>query len=114
MRSALTTGECTGHNASVPWNPDAPVTLVELISIPILVAFVLTQPQAQRRTVLFQALLIGASAVIGEESVIALYHHYEYSPVWSIKVFHVPVMVGCIWPAVVLSGRDVVRAVSGA
>ncbi|MEW5852121.1 MAG: hypothetical protein AB2A00_25255 [Myxococcota bacterium] len=91
----------------------APVRFVELVSVFILGAFVLAQPRAERKGFLKDALIIGLAAVLGEETCIAFYEFYRYSPLWSVKVLEVPVMVGCIWPAVVLSARQVVRAVRG-
>ncbi|MBI5496874.1 MAG: carotenoid biosynthesis protein [Deltaproteobacteria bacterium] len=84
------------------------VSVVEALSVPILAAFVLAQPRAARGPMLRDALVIGLGAVLGEETCIAFYRFYAYSPAWSVKAVAVPVMVGCIWPAVVLSARQVV------
>ncbi len=83
------------------------IPVVEVLSVLILGAFVLAQPGAQRRKMAWDAWWIGAGAVLGEETCIAWYRFYDYAPGWSLKVIHVPVMVGCIWPAVVLSARQV-------
>jgi len=87
--------------------------MVEVASVFILGLFVAVQPAGSRGALLRNALLIGASAVLGEETCIHFYRFYSYNPAWSLHVVNVPVMVGCIWPAVVLSARQVVLAVTG-
>lgn len=89
------------------------VRTVEILSVPILALFVLSQPARERPRMLRHALLIGSAAVLGEEMCIRLYGMYAYSPFWRITPGVVPLMVGCIWPAVVLSARGVVSALWG-
>jgi hypothetical protein len=47
---------------------------------------------------------------LGEATSIALYDFYQYDPAWWWRVGGVPLLVPLIWPAVILSGRAVVRA----
>lgn len=89
------------------------VRLVEAASVVILALFVVAQPRGTRLEMVRDALLIGVGAVLGEETCIAFYRTYAYSPAWSLHVVNVPVMVGCIWPAVVLSARQVIKAITG-
>lgn len=54
------------------------------------------------------ALLIGISAWVGEETCIQAYGFYGYADGWWPMVDHVPLLVVAIWPMVVLSARGVV------
>lgn len=58
--------------------------------------------------------VLAASAWLGEETSIRLYHFYRYAPSWHGFVADVPVLVPLIWPLVVLSARDVVAATAPA
>jgi hypothetical protein len=89
------------------------VTVVELCSLPILVGYVLCQRAGERRGVLRDALWIGLSALLGEASCMALYQVYGYAPDWTLRVMGMPLLVACIWPAVVLSAEQVLRALGG-
>ncbi len=53
--------------------------------------------------------LLAAAAWLGEDTCIRAYGFYEYSPGWSLRLDRVPVLVACIWPAVILSARDLAR-----
>jgi len=54
--------------------------------------------------------LIFLSAWAGEASSIHLYGFYGYADGWWPRVGGVPLLVAAIWPMVILSGRDVIRA----
>ncbi len=58
--------------------------------------------------------LVFATSWTSEQSCIALYEFYAYSPDWSVFLGHVPLMVALIWPVVVLSCWALARAVLGA
>jgi hypothetical protein len=49
---------------------------------------------------------------LGEETCVAWYRFYGYSPAWHGHLDHVPVMIPLIWPLVILSARAVVDAVA--
>lgn len=55
-------------------------------------------------------LALALAAWIGEESCVALYEFYFYSPEWHVRVDHVPILVPLIWPLVILSARQVATA----
>lgn len=48
---------------------------------------------------------------LGEETCVAWYEFYGYSPAWHGRLDHVPVLIPLIWPLVILSARAVVDAV---
>ncbi|HVY63172.1 MAG TPA: carotenoid biosynthesis protein, partial [Planctomycetota bacterium] len=54
--------------------------------------------------------LLAASGWLGEQSCISLYRFYAYAPGWAARAGDVPALVPLIWPLVVLSARDVARA----
>jgi hypothetical protein len=64
------------------------------------------------RRVLAEYATIAAAAWAGEHTCIEWYGFYRYAPGWHLFVGHVPVLVPLIWPLVVLSARDVVRALA--
>jgi hypothetical protein len=55
---------------------------------------------------------LAAAGWIGEETCIRFYAHYGYAPAWRPFVGHVPLLVALIWPLVILSARDVARALA--
>lgn len=80
--------------------------LVCLIFLPI--AYVV-QARNDRET-LTLAPLIFLAAWLGEASSIYLYGFYAYPDHWWWRVGGVPLLIPVIWPIVVLSGRNVIRA----
>lgn len=50
--------------------------------------------------------VIAPAAWLAEDSCIRLYGFYEYSPGWHVFLDRVPLAIACIWPAVILSARD--------
>lgn len=48
---------------------------------------------------------------IGEQTSIAAYRFYAYSPGFHLQVGYVPLLVPLIWPLVILSAREVVSSV---
>lgn len=49
---------------------------------------------------------------IGEETCVAWYEFYGYSPAWHGRLDHVPVLIPLIWPLVILSARAVVGSIA--
>ena len=49
---------------------------------------------------------------LGEETCVAWYEHYGYSPAWHGRLDLVPAMIPLIWPLVILSARAVVDAIA--
>jgi hypothetical protein len=71
---------------------------------------------AMARTRPLSDLLIdyGALAVagfLGEETCVAFYEYYHYAEGWHLRIDRVPILVPLIWPLVILSAREVARAV---
>lgn len=76
--------------------------------------WLLRLPLAQdRRRLLLEGLAIAALAWLGEQTCISWYGFYTYAPRWHWLLGDVPLMVVLIWPVVVGSARDLVRALSG-
>lgn len=66
---------------------------------------------AGRRRVLQQMLVIGTGAWLAEDTAIRLYGFYFYAEDrWTLFVDRVPLLVLIIWPVVVVSGLDLLRA----
>lgn len=57
--------------------------------------------------------IIAVAAWVGEDTAIRFYGFYAYDPGWHLFVDRVPVMIPLIWVFVVLSARDVARALGG-
>ena len=78
------------------------------------VIIVLTLLAMARRTpvgeLLRDYLALAVAAYLGEQSCIRLYHFYQYSPAWSLRLVDVPLLVPLIWPLVVMSARSVGQA----
>lgn len=55
--------------------------------------------------------LIALAGWIGEAGCIYLYHFYQYPDTWWLRIAGVPILVVLIWPMVILTGREVVRAI---
>lgn len=53
------------------------------------------------------------AALLGEDSAIRLYGFYAYADGWHLFADQVPLMIPLIWVFVVLSARDVARALGG-
>lgn len=81
---------------------------LELACLAILAAYF----AAHRRepSLLRDALLLGAGALVGEDTMIRAYGFYFYAPGWHLRVDHVPLLIPAIWAPVVLSARAVARA----
>lgn len=62
------------------------------------------------RAVLADYALLALAGWVGEQSSIALYHHYAYAPGWHLFAGYVPLLIPLIWPLVILSARQVVEA----
>ena len=69
--------------------------------------------EQQKMRLIAEGLTIAALAWAGEQTCIALYGFYSYAPRWQLMAGHVPLMVVCIWPVVVISARDLIRRLVG-
>ncbi|MFO0551079.1 MAG: hypothetical protein U0271_22000 [Polyangiaceae bacterium] len=66
--------------------------------------------QRPPRVLLAEYASLAIAGFLGEETCIAGYAYYAYAPGWAARLHHVPLLVPMIWPLVILSARDVVRA----
>lgn len=62
---------------------------------------------AQRARLAGDYALLALAGLVGEQTSITLYRHYEYAPDWHARVGDVPLLVPLIWPLVILSARAV-------
>ncbi len=65
--------------------------------------------EAEPRRFLLRLLLTAVSGFLVEESCIRLYGFYDYSPEWSVKIMHLPLLVLLIWPVVIHSAGELAR-----
>jgi hypothetical protein len=88
-----------------------PLPVFELACVVIVVATLLAMARTRpvgELSLEYSSLAI--AAWIGEETCVVLYGHYHYAPHWIGRLDRVPLLVPLIWPLVVLSARDVSRA----
>ena len=67
-------------------------------------------PRGERGHLWMLVLLIAAGAWLGEETSILRYRFYGYPDSWWLKLDEVPFLVVAIWPLVVLTADQVIRA----
>jgi len=60
--------------------------------------------------VLGEYAILAVAGWVGEQSCIEFYEHYAYSESWHLFIGHVPLLIPLIWPLVILSAREVARA----
>lgn len=88
-------------------------TLAALVVVLTLVAFARTRNEPH---LLRNYLALAIASYIGEESCIRFYWYYLYQPglfarsEWHARLDQVPALVPLIWPLVILSARQAVRA----
>jgi len=86
---------------------------VEVICLVILVLGVALRSRAGDIAVWRNAALpIACAALVAEDSCIRAYAFYDYAPAWHGFDGTVPLLVGLIWVFVVLSARDMARAIA--
>jgi len=86
--------------------------IFELACLVIVVATLFAMSRSRPTSdLLLEYSVLAVAAWIGEETCIAFYGHYHYAAQWIGRLDRVPVLVPLIWPLVVLSARDVSRAV---
>jgi len=88
-----------------------PIRAFELACALIIVATLFTlSRRAPWRTLLGDYGALAVAGWVGEETCILAYRFYAYAPSWDAHVDRVPILVPLIWPLVVMSARDVSRA----
>jgi hypothetical protein len=91
-------------------------TLLELCCLAILGLWLWQRQRAEpdptkKRQRLWQMAVVVPASLLGENTCIHLYGFYAYSrEVWSSFVGEVPLLVGCIWPVVIVSAFDLTRS----
>lgn len=88
-----------------------PLPVFEITCAVIVVATLLTMARSRdRRALALDYATLAVAAYAGEQSCITLYRFYAYADAWHGRLGSVPVLVPLIWPLVILSARDVARA----
>lgn len=88
-------------------------SLAAIVVVLTLVAFVFAKTEAH---LLRSYVALALSSYIGEETCIRFYRYYLYQPnvfepsQWHFRLDMVPVLVPLIWPLVILSARQAIRA----
>lgn len=87
--------------------------LIELTCLALIIAGTLLRARAPNfREWVRDAPVVLVAAWIGEDSTIRLYDFYAYSPKWHGFLDVTPVLIPVIWVFVVLSARDIARALA--
>ena len=88
-----------------------PIALFEGLCVLIVLLSLVAMARAHPwKALLAEYAVLAAAAWLGEETCVGLYRFYAYSDAWHGRVHLVPVLVPLIWPLVILSARDVSRA----
>jgi hypothetical protein len=84
---------------------------VEAASVGILALYLYLQHRrGQLAPFAREAAWIALAGYLAEDLCIRLFAFYDYSPGWLLIVDRMPALVALIWPFVILSARDVARA----
>ena len=87
--------------------------MIELGCALVLAVYVAAHARAPRWAL--EAALLAVAGWVGEVGCVRLYGLYQYDPsAWRARLDVMPVMVALIWPAVILSARDIARRLVGA
>ena len=90
-----------------------PLTLFEVACVAVVVATLAAMSRSRPwRELGREYATLALAAWVGEQSCIALYRFYAYAPAWHARLGDVPALVPLIWPLVVLSAGEVVRALA--
>jgi len=88
-----------------------PIALFEVLCVVIVALSLVAMARVHAwKALLAEYGLLAAAAWLGEESCVGLYRFYAYSDAWHGRLHLVPILVPLIWPLVILSARDVSRA----
>lgn len=88
-----------------------PIAVFECACVVVVIATLLVMGRTRDRRALFlDYATLAVAAYLGEQSSISFYGFYAYAPTWHLFLGSVPLLVPLIWPLVVLSARDVARA----
>ena len=87
---------------------------IEAGCLAVLAVFAWTwRTRLRDRAFLRELFAVALAAWLTEDSCIHLYGFYEYHAPWTLFLDRVPLVVALVWPAVILSARDVALALAG-
>lgn len=90
-----------------------PLGLFEALCVPIVVGTLWAMVRTHGRGILLDVAALAIAGFLGESTCILAYRFYRYAPDWHLRLGVVPVLVPLIWPLVILSARDVAKALFG-
>lgn len=83
---------------------------IQVLSVAIIVAALWLLVNQHGRQVLLAYVSLALAGWVGEDTCIRFYDFYHYSDAWWLHLDRVPLLITLIWPLVILSARDVARA----
>jgi uncharacterized membrane protein len=83
---------------------------IQLLCMAIVACAVALLVKRHGRGVLLAYATLAIAGWVGEETCIRFYKFYSYSDDWWLHLDCVPLLITLIWPLVILSARDVARA----
>ena len=86
------------------------MTTIQAFSVAIIGAALLLLVKQHGRHILLAYVSLAVAGWVGEETCIRFYDFYRYSDAWWLHLDRVPLLITLIWPLVILSARDVARA----
>jgi hypothetical protein len=86
------------------------MTTIQALSVAIIGAALLLLVKQHGRHILLAYVSLAVAGWVGEETCIRFYDFYHYSNEWWLRLDRVPLLITLIWPLVILSARDVARA----
>jgi hypothetical protein len=89
------------------------IAVFELACVVVVIATIAVMARTRDpRVLVLDYLALAVAGYLGEQSCISFYEFYSYARGWHVFVGSVPLLVPLIWPLVILSARDVARALS--
>ena len=86
------------------------LTIIQALSVAIIGAALLLLVRQHGKAILVSYVTLAIAGWIGEETCIRFYDFYHYADGWWLQLDRVPLLITLIWPLVILSARDVARA----
>ena len=90
------------------------MTIIQALSVAIIGAALLLLVRLHGKAILLPYVSLAVAGWIGEETCIRFYDFYHYADDWWLALDRVPLLITLIWPLVILSARDVARALGAA
>lgn len=87
------------------------IAVFELACVVVVIATMAVMARTRdARELVLDYLALAVAGYLGEQSCISFYEFYAYARGWHLFIGSVPLLVPLIWPLVILSARDVARA----